>query len=463
MTAHRSVIAEPERHRVVVRERSVAPPSDAIDCELNRHIRINPAVLGRLLSGPLSPRADDLIVVASAAAFTDRTACRQTSRGWSRTLHVSVPVLEPSFWRRSDVDRALRGLLGLLTGDSWQFAFTQRRKALETDRTSQLLLRHPEPAAVMPYSDGLDSLAVARLLNADEPSTRLILVTTGGRRVAHAARASLLGRPHTHRLRIRVPVRLHSDTGFREPSFRSRSLLFNVMAAIAAGIAGTTRLIVAESGQGTLGPWLLPVGNEAPDVRTHPLFTSSLEAFFGLILESSVRFEHRRIWTTKGETLKALADAGEASDWPSTHSCARSARQMSLGGHRVHCGVCAACLLRRVSLFASGLGDNAELYMWRDLGVTDFRQMARASGNSTTGNDVDQAFSGVMALNQLALCGTRDLSHEAWTLAHALKRPADAGKIEEDLRKLIATHAREWHAFVDAWGPRSFLTRWTAP
>lgn len=448
----------PTVHHVFAHEHGSRTPRGVVACEIGDQIRVDPSRLGRFCSEQLSERADDLIVIASAVAYADRKVRRQTSQGWSRALHVTVPVLSPSFWSGTGVDTSLRELLRLLTGDAWQFDFTQRCTSLEADRVSQLHLKHQDPAVVMPYSDGLDSFAVARLLDSQESSTRLVLVTTGARSNADAA--SLKGRARTHRMRIAVPVKLRSKDGFREPSFRSRSLIYNVMAAVAAQMVGTSRLIVAESGQGTLGPWLLPIGNEAPDVRTHPLFTSALEALFSLVLELPFRFEHRHIWNTKGQTLEALVAAREAAEWRDTHSCARSARQMHLNDSRVHCGVCAACLLRRVSLFASGLGHNAESYMWSDLGVPDFSATIRANGEPTTKNDVDQAFSGAMALNQLARRGTQDLTHEAWTLARALKRPNEVAQVENQLRQLIEAHAREWSGFLDALGPRSFLSRW---
>jgi 7-cyano-7-deazaguanine synthase in queuosine biosynthesis len=457
----RSSARAPTAHRIFAHERGARTPRGAIACEIGNHIRIDPSKLGRFCSEQLSERADDLIVIASAVAYTDRTIRRQTSRGWSRTLDVTVPVLSPSFWSRSDVDRSLRELLRLLTGDMWQFNFTRRRNTLEADPVSQLRFKHRDPAVVMPYSEGMDSFAVARLLDSEEASTRLVLVTTGDRSNADAA--SLKGRARTHRMRIAVPVKLRAEDGLREPSYRSRSLIYNVMAAVAAQMVGTSRLIVAESGQGTLGPWLSPMGNEAPDVRTHPLFTSALEELFGLVLEQSFAFEHRQIWNTKGQTLQALVAAGEATDWRNTHSCARSSRQMHLNGNRVHCGVCAACLLRRVSLFASGLGHNAEPYMWPNLGAPSFIGMYRANGEPTTENDVDQAFSGAIALNQLAQRGAQDLTHEAWTLARALKRPNEVAIVEARLRRLIEAHAHEWSCFLHALGSRSFLQRWVAP
>src|SRR3546814_4414490 len=55
-----------------------------------------------------------------------------------------------------------------------------------------------------------------------------------------------------------------------ESSFRSRGFQFGVVAAIAAHLFGISRIVVPESGQGALGPVLLPLYNIYRDYRNHP-------------------------------------------------------------------------------------------------------------------------------------------------------------------------------------------------
>ncbi len=211
---------------------------------------------------------------------------------------------------------------------------------------------------------GSISFAVARLLVADERDTSLILVTTG--RKKHAEREWRREKLDGQSRRVSVPFYLSEKSGkhrFREPSFRSRTFVFGVMAGIAAHLAGSKRIIIPESGQGALGPSLVPVGLEASDVRAHPSFTKILETLLQAALGSEVRFEHPRLWFTKGETLQELVTRERSECWERTHSCARS-RHVRLNGRRVHCGVCSACLMRRQSVLAAGLRSNNEVYRW---------------------------------------------------------------------------------------------------
>ncbi len=49
-------------------------------------------------------------------------------------------------------------------------------------------------------------------------------------------------------------------------------------------LAGASRVIVPESGQGALGPALVPVGQAYVDYRSHPLFTERMERFLAALL-----------------------------------------------------------------------------------------------------------------------------------------------------------------------------------
>src|SRR3546814_18925466 len=76
-----------------------------------------------------------------------------------------------------------------------------------------------------------------------------------------------------------------------ESSFRSRGFQFGVVAAIAAHLFGISRIVVPESGQGALGPVLLPLYNIYRDYRNHPSFFRMLERFLSAALDHSVEFD----------------------------------------------------------------------------------------------------------------------------------------------------------------------------
>lgn len=439
-----------------------------IRCVINHHLAIDAAALSDYCFRALLPRIDDLVLLAASTAFADRTVARRTSLTWGRRLDISVPVLEVDFWRQAKVIRSLHGLLNALTGDEWAFTFRHRRTMTKTQRQPPLSLSHGMAPIVMPFSDGLDSFAGARLVASREPQPPLILVTTGQRGDAdYEWRERHL---NARRYRFVVPFQFpNRETGhrFREPSYRSRAFVFGAMAGIAAHLSYGERVVFTESGQGALGPWLAPVGNESPDIRMHPIFTRRLAEFLQLVLETPVRFEHPRLWHTKGETLAELVAHGLADDWYQTRSCARDARHMSIGGALKQCGVCAACLLRRQSLLASKLDERLERYsyFWTDLKAHSLNAANQLEGRATTPDDESQAICGFLALEQLAELAESSkqpayLAALISELAEALEEPP--AEVDHKLQRLLVAHRLEWTTFIDQFGELSFLKRWAS-
>jgi 7-cyano-7-deazaguanine synthase in queuosine biosynthesis len=262
---------------------------------------------------PLDPLIYDLVLITGAVAFADRVVPRKTSVCWRRELEVVVPTSDPEFWKQAIVVRNLIETLELLTGDVWSFHFTPTRKKTKVDPQASFLFGGLS-TAVIPFSDGLDSLATARLALAHSPEMGLIKVTTGNR-------------PDTggSSQRVSIPFSMPgSRYRLRETSYRARGFVFGVMAGIAANLLEADRIIVPESGQGALGPWLNPVGNEAPDLRMHPFFTTSLSRFLKSVFDRYIKHEHPQLWKTKGETLRELKDNGLDKDWWRTKSCPRA-------------------------------------------------------------------------------------------------------------------------------------------
>jgi hypothetical protein len=136
-------------------------------------------------------------------------------------------------------------------------------------------------------------------------------------------------------------------------------------AAVAAAQSEGDIVVIPESGQGSLGPWLTVTGQESPDIRTHPIFTSALAKVLEPILGRRIRFEHPHLWETKGQTLSRLVTHGLQSGWQDTFSCAVQVRHQQTPGRRLQCGLCPNCLLRRQSLWAAGLNEPDNEYDYR--------------------------------------------------------------------------------------------------
>jgi hypothetical protein len=312
---------------------------------------------------------------------------------------------------------------------------------------------------VMPYSDGLDSFAVANLVSVGNAAVPLVLVTTGNRRDHAFDKTCAEFRRLAYR--VAIPFRLSTRRGrvrHREPSYRSRAFVFGVMAGIAAHLLQAKQIYVAESGQGTFGPWLSPVGNEAADIRMNPLFTRRLSSLLTAILGTEVSHVHPQMWKTKGETLKELRDLNLSDGWWLTWSCSRDQRHISSNHKRIQCGICSGCLLRRQSLNAAGLKSDLDTYLWEDLSAPTLGQST--ADHLTVQNDERQAQCAVLDMQLFAglNSSSSNINAAAQELSSVLNQNADI--VESNLRHLISSHAREWEEYRAELGARSFLNRW---
>jgi len=425
-------------------------------CEIGKHVVFDTSRLESYFFREWSPVLFDTLLVAAAVEFADRTQKRPQA-GWSRDFELRIPVSDPELWSQPEVKTALRAALNLLTGDSWLFSFRARSKPDCQPRQGVCNLQN-DAEAVIPFSDGLDSRAVAGLM-ALRFGHRLVRVRLGQSRVPSAGRHY---QPFTS-----VPYRVRNDAKqFRETSVRSRGFKFSVLAGMAALLAGASTVLIPESGQGALGPMLVPVGPAYVDYRNSPLFSVRMERFFRALTGNSPKFEFPRLWHTKGETLKSFTQQCEDGEtWVSTRSCWQQSRQVGIGGKLPQCGVCAACMLRRMSVHSAGLAEPADTYIWQTLRESSFEAGACPSFNKLTRAMKEYAIGGVLHLDHLAnLVGSGSNDEELSLVAHQLSQ---ALKISPRITKsrtlrLLGRHQDEWSDFVDSLGADSFVSNWTA-
>src|SRR5581483_4518967 len=226
------------------------------------------------------------------------------------------------------------------------------------------------------------------------------------------------------------------NAAFAESSARSRGFKFAIISATAACLAEAGQVVVPESGQGALGPALVPVGQGYDDYRSHPVFTHRMEALVEALFGHRVHYVFPRLWTTKGETLRQFVEECGDPSWSLTWSCWRQNRHVSVGGRRRQCGVCAACMLRRMSVHAAGQFEPRDHYVWQDLSAKTFDQGAvasyRARGKITTASR-EYAIAGALHLDHLAgLFGSKEQSR-ALDLA-AFQVAAPLGMTQSDAR-----------------------------
>ena len=439
--------------RIVLSNSSVPSRGSEIRCIIGRDLIINPEVLGHYCVKTLEPRIYDLVLIAGVVAFADRIVERKTRVCWRRELEVVVPSSDPDFWSQATILRSLTRTLDLLTGDLWSFHFCRSRKKPTVEAQASLPFKG-RSSIVIPYSDGLDSFVAAHLAAQGSPRIGIVKVTTGSGPDAR-------GKREQHRVSIPFSRR-GSPMRLRESSNRSRGFVFGVMAGIAANLLEAERILIPESGQGSLGPWLSSVGNEAPDVRMHPFFTASLSNFLANVFGRTIDFEHPHIWNTKGETLRELKSSGLEQDWWETKSCPRG-RKVCLDGKRVQCGVCASCLLRRQSLLAAALDERKDVYLWSNLSARTLSEAADSGARDTVPNDECQARCGLYELATLGKLldtesGNRRVADAAAELAFHRNAPEEDIVIK--LRSMLIAHREEWRNFVATQKSGSFMNSW---
>lgn len=429
--------------------------SDWLRCEIDRHLSFDTRGLESYCLASWESVVYDAFLLAAAVQFCDQIK-RRPARSWGRKIYLRVPVHSPDLWRDEAVNSAFVEALNALTGDCWSLSFKPRRKPISRPRQQPLNLGG-DVTAIIPFSNGMDSLAVAGLVG-KELGDKLIRVRLGSG--AKKKKASL----DRDQAFAAVPYKVYpGQFNFVETSGRSRGFKFMMLSGLAAYLSGAQEIVVPESGQGALGPWLVEVGQAQGDTRNHPRFTRQMEKVFHLLLGHHVRFRFPRLWYTKGETLAEFISSGAGSDrWAGTWSCWQGPRQASVNGKLRQCGICAACLLRRLSVHAAGQEEDPSRYVWERLDVVNWRDGAAEGFDKFTGALWKYTVAGVLHLDHLA-----DLVHsplargQLRTKAFHLSRDLDIPEsdVEGSLERLFKKHDAEWSAFVDSLGPQSFVSK----
>jgi 7-cyano-7-deazaguanine synthase in queuosine biosynthesis len=440
-----------------VAERGVRTPRESLRCEIGHNVRFSTESLESYFFARWEPVAYDALLVAAAVEFADITQRRSAYR-WEREFELRIPVHDPDRWNDRRISHALHDVLSFLTGDRWSIRFHGRKRPEPSPQQSVLTLG-TGVEAVIPFSNGLDSRAVAGLL-AREMGDTLVRIRLG----SILPDGQALSRERQAFTAVPYKVKAAKEAR-RESTARSRGFKFALISGIAAYLANAGRIIVPESGQGALGPTLVTVGQSYDDYRSHPLFTGRMENFLHALFGHRVQYTFPQIWRTKGETLQQfVAECGDQS-WSSTWSCWQQNRHVSVDGKKRQCGVCAACMLRRMSIHAAGLSEPLERYVWEDLSASDFAAGAAPSFNEKKITDRlrQYAIAGVLHLDHLAgLLKSKANSHAldlaAFQLGGAVGLPEPDARARLD--RLLQQHTYEWERFVRSLGKKSFVAQW---
>jgi hypothetical protein len=423
-------------------------------CEIETNLRFSLEDMAAYFYARWEPIVFDAMLVAAAVEFCDKVK-KRPPLGWAREIHLHVPVDAPAHWGSDAVSEALHAALNLLTGDRWNITFGKRRRA--TAQPSQDTMPFdPGMEAVMPFSDGLDSRAVSALME-QKYGGGLVRMRLGTKMWDQPISAS--GRKQPFQA---VPYQVKTNGKASEATARSRGFKFAILSGLAAYLAKAPAVIVSESGQGAVGPVLVPVGHAHEDYRNHPVFMTMMTEFLEVLLGYKVKFLFPRLWHTKGETLAEYAALGR-DDWKDTRSCWQDNRHASVDGHRRQCGICAACMLRRMSLHAAQLHEASDVYIWDDLSKPDFDGAAASGFKGGRKIKKQYAIAGALHLHHMAGLRKSALSKQtldlnAFHLSRALGLPKAEVAVKVD--RMLGQHEQEWSAFTNALGRESFVLEW---
>ncbi|MCQ0990338.1 7-cyano-7-deazaguanine synthase [Jiella marina] len=416
--------------------------------EIGEQIQFDAEIIDSFDVAGCLPRHFDLLVVCAAIEFADRRWKR--SRAWARSFILHVPVIDLERWQKPAVQHALRRALYFLTGDTWQFNFFRaknrspigaRQIPLDFDKTKKVAIA---------YSDGLDSRAVTGLSGGEEEALCIRVAGTRQRRQKNDSPFE----------RIPFDTRNYRKN---ESSFRSRSFKFAAITAMAAQLYQVSRVVVPESGQGALGPAILPLHNVYADYRNHPAFFRRMEQFLQALLDWEVKFQQPRLWHTKGQTLRDFLHLPGKNylHLTQTHSCWQTRRIVN-DGYRKQCGLCAACLLRRQSMYAAGIDEEPGVYV-----ISDLREALLGQALMPVAEKADRDI-----MIEYGSVGARHLQHLAdlairpdeLLRTHASQIATATGETLDGttrkLRAMLSAHADEWRAYRSELGSNSFLNDW---
>lgn len=440
-----------DEHTLHVVENLADASGDCVVATIGTDIVFDPSILDTYHYEGWKAVHHDLLLVCAAVEFADRRWARRAGRS-SRSFRVTLPVLEPVVWRQPQVQEVLRSTLKHVTGDEWRFCFVQGSGQTKNSTGQRKFHFGNNKKFVIPYSDGLDSRCVSGLFDADSSALRVRL-TKRDDSIRNGERPF-----------DRILFTVKPDP-YLERNVRSRGFKFAAVAAIAAHLSNLSKIKVPESGQDSLGPVLLTLHNVYPDYRNHPTFFRRMERFVKELLGHSVVYEQPRLWHTKGETIRDyLAQPGtERESLFSTRSCWQQRWNARYAGKLRQCGLCAACLLRRMSMYAADVDERPGTYVFDNLRAPSYKA-ATPSGDGLrlSRSMVEYGIVGARYLQRLAAMAE-------WTDAalrpYVFEISQALGLSEEEtcikLKRLLLKHAEEWREFKNAQGRRSFIQNWT--
>jgi hypothetical protein len=291
----------------------------------------------------LSDRELDWLEVAGYLLAVDMACARgDGDLAWSRDITAHLPVRDPVFWQTHAT--TLQEIFGDFTSDRLQLRFETDPQPNPAPR--QRRRPFPDHDCIALVSGGVDSFVGAVGLVADGRRPLAVSHTANGATTRSQARVEeVITARFSDFERVGLSAAKYG-AGFPEPekSQRSRSFLFLAAGAMLACVSESHEVFINEN-----GPMAIHVPMTAARIgslSTHtaaPAVLERVEALAQLVLECPITISNSLLKLTKPEVVELGLRLDLADSLIDTVSC------WSIGRTSRHCGVCAPCMIRRIS------------------------------------------------------------------------------------------------------------------
>jgi 7-cyano-7-deazaguanine synthase in queuosine biosynthesis len=349
------------RHYAVVVNDCAAPSVAGILAVRSRDTRYGPRnftlrfdELTAGLPAPLEERQMDWLEILGHLFAVDMACERDDGDvGWSRSIQAWLPVRDPDFWEQHR--SAIEGIWVDLTSDALQLRFEQEPSPAPPPRMARKPFGDHDCVALI--SGGQDSFTGALdLLDDDRKPLLLSHSASGAVNAAQNAVEAILRSidPSIARLKLSAGKARGQSFPGMESSQRCRTLLFVGAAALVAALGGSDEVVLNENGVMALHLPLTAarIGSLSTHTASPPIL-ERMGALASAVFGSNLRVENRLVAMTKPEVVGRAVALGHGNDMVHTVSC------WQIGRTSRHCGICAPCLLRRISCEHHGVADVA--------------------------------------------------------------------------------------------------------
>ena len=285
---------------------------------------------------------------------------------WARRIEVYIPVRDPGHW--DGFGAQFEAIWSDLTQDDLTIHFEPDADPSPPPRQSKIPFVEHDAVALL--SGGQDSFAGAlELMDQGRRPLLLSHSASGAVNTAQTQVEAILRGIQSDLVRVHIGAGKAPNQPFpgSESSQRSRTLLFVGVAALIAVAGGSDQVYLNENGIMAIHVPLTAarIGSLSTHTASPPIVTR-MQALASAALGQGLEILNNLVDRTKPEVIELAVALGHGDDMQQTVSC------WQIGRTRTHCGICAPCIMRRISCETHGVADVPyDLDIFEDAAVLD--------------------------------------------------------------------------------------------